>query len=357
MVAVAGAVVGGRWVTQLQGVTYLAVQKIPALGGLLAFLPKDIDLDVTTRNALALELLKPSTDLTRSVAVGVSHSSTPDPELILAGSFQSGLKLDLRLEGIPGTLLNQPQALVQTQVVVNDRVGRTGILKLASGGTIPQGKYRLSVVESDDQSETNRAELARIAALPGTEKKIIVRREVFLGGAEDARYQNGLKKYLEKVRELATKELGELKQLSSTLESLFQETQSKYEEFQKPKRGMKKGQRRTSEWNAFHEKWQPMFTELQSGTSAWTPEALTKDRYYDGLYLKLQQLVQSAERVHAAQMDFFAPDQTTAADTLAVKVGSESEGFMRQLSEFKSLVASAEAQMGSGQALPGKQGL
>jgi hypothetical protein len=245
------------------------------------------------------------------LAVAVSTADLFAPTFYIASNLPDGAVIDVYVEGVPDTLLNQLSFSGRTQATIDKKLGKSGPVRFADGKPLPRGQYIVYATEGAQQPDAVNALLGGVppvsAQLPPTLPvglRLLASKTVFLGGAKDATYESRLKEFHDKLRDKASTELAELKQLSATIEQQLSNTSAKYSQLRKgagkPTAAARKG------WSDFHGQWAKFEAQLRESYDKWTEQALATDYFYGSLYTLAKSAGDAVAKLHQLQSDFFA---------------------------------------------------
>ncbi|MEK6579518.1 MAG: DUF4339 domain-containing protein, partial [Bdellovibrionota bacterium] len=157
------------------------------------------------------------------VALAASTADLSAPAFYITSNLPNGAWIELFIEGISDTLLNQIQFTAKAQIQIMNNHGKSQPIRYADGKQIPRGQYLIYVSESSFQepavkSALHNARLANFQALNSLPKgrviaiiprsaKLIAGKTYFLGGPKDDTYHSRLKEFHDKITARATKEL------------------------------------------------------------------------------------------------------------------------------------------------------
>ena len=225
------------------------------------------------------------------VAVALSIADVYAPFFIVGTNLPNGQVLEVAIDGVADTLVDRFKVSVHTTTTVKDGVALTPVFRQEQGIPYPSGSYRVRV--SCPQCET----LAESASAPLADK-------VFPVNTKDMNYEANLGTYHKKLRAQAKDELTELKQVSETLESQLNETDSAFHQIHL-KKNVKSAKR---EWTEFHDHWNTLQRQIETLFARWTPAALDGGYYYAGLYSTLKKAGDNTSALHDEQNKFMTDD-------------------------------------------------
>lgn len=252
-----------------------------------------------------------------TVGLAVLKDELLSPTLYVAANLPNGTVLDVRVEGVPDTLVSQTSLSATTQVTLEGNLARTDPVRQLDGRPLVQGQYWVQVTPADDAKQSSDARQA-LAGLPA-ESKIAYKKAYFLGGRKDDSYSQRLKEFHDRLARKSTDELHEIRQYFSTLDLQLQSTNREYDQASSnkvPKAGAKA-------WNAAHSKWTRLQTQLESGFSKWT-DGLSRGEYYQAsLYELTRQLGDHVSQLHTAQHALMTNKGTNKAqDQVSLEVAA-----------------------------------
>ena len=254
------------------------------------------------------------------VAVGLSIADVYAPFFIIGTNIPNGQVLEVAIDGVPETLVDRFKVSVHTTVTVKDGVAQTPVFRQEQGIPYPSGSYRVRV--NCPQCET----LSEAASAPLAEK-------IFPVNTKNLNYDESLSSYHKKLRAQAKDELTELKQISETLESQLNETDSAFHQIS-AKKNFKAAKH---EWNEFHDHWVTLQRQLDTLSARWTPAALDGGYFYASLYSTLKKSGDATTALHDEQNKFMnetktaVPARSAAFLATAQKARSWIEGLRTKI--------------------------
>jgi hypothetical protein len=336
-------------------------EKYPALSKWISPIPSIDDvpqLDYEALKAAAIPKLQEGAKL----AVALATADPASPSFYVASNLPDGTVLDIYVEGIPDTLLNQLSFNTKVAATIDKKLGKSAAIRMPNNAAIPRGDYMVYVTESPNQPEAAKAALANIP--PVTAKvppalprglKLLVSKPYFLGGAKDAQYEARLKDFHNKLNAKATNELMEIKQFASTLASRLEATVAN---FTKLRAGAKKGKftpQQHKSWSDFHNGWEQTESAFKESYAKWTPQALATDYFYGVLYDLTQKAGKAITDVHKLQAD--AVDGKIDPKALDIQLGTTMSGAQSALAALKSKLEQADKLTPTPNGMPRREGL
>jgi hypothetical protein len=328
--------------------------KFPTLSRWISPIPKLDDVSQAEfeelRNAASANLEKNGP----SVAIAASTSDLANPYFYVASNLPDKTLINIYVQGVPDTLLNQLSFSTMVQAVIEKRLAKSPVVKL-SDLPLPRGQYEVFATEADKQPPETLAALGPLQPLAGAKLpagsnpnvKLLATKSVFLGGLKDSTYAARLKEYHDKLQEKATTELTEIKQMAMSLESALNETNTKFKGLRRV--GKKK------QWEDFSKSWQVFENQLKTAFDKWTPEVLEKEFFYGGLYKMLKDTQQSIENVHNVQSSYFTG--SIEANTFDIKVGQAAALADNSMVSLKAKIEAAEKLQPTPNGMPRRDGL
>jgi hypothetical protein len=286
-------------------------EKIPALGKWVSPIPALEDVtpeDYDELKQAAMQRL----DKGPRIAISVSTADLFAPSFYVASNLPDGTVIDVYLEGSPDTLLNQLSFSGKTQATIDKKLGVSGKVRFGEGKPLPRGEYVAYATEGAQQPDAVHAILGSVppvaakvpAALP-VGLRLLASKPMFLGGVKDTTYASRLKEFHDKLREKATAELAETKQLSITIESQLTASSAKFAQLRKLVRGAKIPPAARKGWHEFNTQWSKLEQELRTSYDKWTDEALASEYFYGMLYSLTKAAGDAVGKLHQMQTDFF----------------------------------------------------
>lgn len=295
------------------------------------------------------------------VAIAMSEKDLLFPTFYLTSNVPDGAKFQVRIIGVPQTLLNQMAFETKVNLTVEKKLAQSQPIKTPDGKTIPRGEYTVVVLSGENQPPQLKALFGSVqppatpppAHLPADfpkDARILLFKTYFLGGQRDATYASRLKDYHEKLRTKANLELGDLKQFAVTLETQLASTYGKFAQFSKT--GPVK-QRRA--WEAFHNDWSKLQNQLHDIFQKWNPETLQNDFFYPTLFALVQTTSQSVERIHSFQHHYFSGGSDLKS--IQIQLGEAGSSAQSAISLLKSKIDQAEKIPPTQNGMPQREGL
>jgi hypothetical protein len=230
------------------------------------------------------------------------------PSFLVAGNLPDGTVLDVRVIGVPDTLLSQTHLTLATEATVKDFVARVLSLRQTDGRPLAQGQYQIVVTEAPAAQQPPEAAQA-LASLPDSKvlaptqsgiwgpRKLMQIKSYFLGGSKDDTYLQRLREFHDRLAARSTEELREIRQFLTTLEGQLKDTNREYAKAI----ASKNAKASSKAWNAFHEKWRRMQSQLEAAFSKWN-DTLSRNEFFHGqLYSTTRLLGDHVSQLHAAQ--------------------------------------------------------
>lgn len=258
--------------------------------------------------------------------------------VFVASNLPDGARLELRVEGVQGTLLNQPTLKMTVPMTVAKQFAQSQPLIQEGGRPLPQGDYTLAVWGASLEAP-----------------KVLETRSVFLGGLKDSIYIERLKKYHDELRLRAKSELVELGQLALTVSSQARESIQTFDKLQKIK-----GPKAAKAWNAFHAKWSKLLSSMLLEFKNWTPERLRSERFYSGLFGSAKDAAERLQHIQELQDQFFNPKlapkmpHASSAENkeLNQEIATQREHFAGWMSQLETQIKKAQATVDTPDGIP-----
>jgi hypothetical protein len=329
--------------------------KFPALSRWISPIPNLDDVSPAEyeelRNAASANLEREGA----KIALAVSNADLTSPVFYVASNLPDKTLINIYIQGVPDTLLNQLSFTNMVQAVIDRKLGKSPAIKLAEMRGLPRGQYEVYAMEADKQPQETNMILAAMQPLAGAKLpagsnasvRLLASRSVFLGGLKDATYTARLKEYHDKLQQKATSELTEIKQMAMSLETSLTETLTKFKSMRKPAR--------KKQWEEFTKTWSGFEEQLKGTFAKWTPEILEKEFFYGMLYKMLKETQQAVENVHNIQASFFAGG--TDANTFDIKVGQATALAENSMVALKAKIEAAEKLQPTPNGMPRRDGL
>jgi hypothetical protein len=335
--------------------------KVPAVGKWVSPIAPLDDVDPEDYDALKQAAMSKLEDGGPKLAVAPSNSDPFAPVFYVSSNLPDGAVIDVYLEGIPDTLLNQLSFSGKAQTTIIKKLGKTGAIHFGDGKPLPRGDYVVYATEAAQQPNDVQTLLANVppasakvpASLP-VGLRLLASKPVFLGGAKDGTYSSRLKEFHDRLRTKANTELAEVKQLSATIEGQLSSTSSKYSQLRKLG-GTKPSFAARKAWNDFNSQWTKLEAQLRESFDKWTDQALANDFFYGILYTMTKSAGDSVAKLHQMQGDFFAGKVDPKA--FEIQRGSALSTAEAAVSALKNKISQAENLAPTPNGMPRREGL
>jgi hypothetical protein len=305
-----------------------AIEKVPALGNFLSPIAGLEDVAPEDYEELKTAALGDGT----AVAVALSRADPLAPAFYVSSNRPDGTALEVQVDGVAGTLLNQISFTARVSAPMAKRLGKTAVVQGNDGKPVARGEYTIAVYEPKGD-------------------KPLAKKTYFLGGAKDATYATRLKAFHEQYQKIAKDELTEVGQLLATLELQLNESIANFGKLSKGK--VTKVQQKA--WNAAHTKWMTLDGQLNQKFSKLTPEALQKDYFYGVLYDLVVKAAQAVEKLHGLHHAHFTG--TGDPKALEIQRGEALAGAQAALQALKTKLEAAEKLPPTPSGMPRRDGL
>ncbi|MBC7692200.1 MAG: DUF4339 domain-containing protein [Methylotenera sp.] len=298
------------------------VARFPALAQFISPIPT-LD-DVAPEDYEELKAAASPGQPTR-LAVAVSRADLMAPLFYVSGNLPDGAQVDVWVEGVSDTLLNQTAFSGHATAKMNQKLGKTETLRMADGKPIPRGQYLLFVTEGDSQPDPVKPVISALpnstVQVPATlqsqlkEKKLLTRKSYFLGGPRDQTYVARLKEFHDRIMAKSSNERVEVKQFTALLESQIDGSIATFDKLRKGPAKPTKAQlaAKAKAWDDFNVKWVQVEEQINQAMAKITPDALTNEYFYGPLYQLTQQTAQETNKMHELHHAFFksTPDMAS----------------------------------------------
>jgi hypothetical protein len=336
------------------------VEKLPAIAPLFHLVPSLQD--ITPAEQADLEQARLGTpDVAPKIAIASSTLDPNRPYFYLATNLPDHTKFDVYLVGNSETLLNKLQYSGQNPVVASKGFGKTEVYSAVGGQLIPKGEYQVVVVDSNDQEESVRAQLAPLPPLKaaGTipegvppNAHFVVIKKYFLGGIRDDAYLTRLKQFHEKIKTSSERELTELKQYSDTLNSMYSTLTTEFNHIYTAKKippGLK------ATWKKDADVWQQINGQLEQTVQTWSKETIQNEFFYGKAYTLVKSAYESIKALFALENGYVEkPEDHATFDIQHGKALSETRDALELLRTKMDVIEKAPK---SPSGLPTREGL
>jgi len=296
------------------------------------------------------------------IALALSTGDAFVPTFYVSSNLPDGALIDIYVEGIPDTLLNQLAFHGKVQATIDKKLGKSGVVHSPDGKPLPRGEYIAYATESAQQPDAVKTQLAsvppvtaKIPPLLPKELKLLVSKSVFLGGLKDATYTSRLKEFHDKLRAKASAELAEIKQLEATLESQLSQTSNKYNQLRGLSRAGKPSFAARKSWTDFNTQWAKLEESLQQSFSKWTDPVLETEYFYGVLYSMTKAAGDAIEKLHLLDADFF--NGKTDVKAFDIQRGSAISIAQSAVAALKNKISQAESMTPTPNGMPRREGL
>jgi hypothetical protein len=337
-------------------------EKFPSLGKWISPIPALDDVtpeEYENLKAAAMQRLDAGGP---KLAIALSSADMLTPQFYISSNLPDGAGVDVYVEGISDTLLNQLSFTAKVQATIQKKLGKTAVVRFADGKPLPRGEYVIYATEAAEQSDAAKAALANVPASTAKTSsllphglKLLVSKTYFLGGKKDTNSDSRLKEFHDKLRAKATAEIAEAKQFAMTLENQLGTSVAKFTQLRAGARKGKLSPAGRKSWNDFNKQWGSLNEQLRQSYAKWTPEALEKDYFYPALYLLTQQTGQTIEQVHQLHQTFFEGKADLKA--FDIQLGTAMSGAQNALSTLKSKIDQIEKLAPTPNGMPRREGL
>jgi hypothetical protein len=335
--------------------------KVPALSKWISPIPSLEDVSPEDYEALKAAALQKLPDGPK-LALALSTADIVKPSFYVSSNLPDGAVIDVYVEGIPDSLLNQLSFHGKVQATLDKKLGKTGPVLSPDNKALPRGDYVVYATENPQQPDPIKALLAGIppvtakttAVLP-KELKLLISKPVFLGGNKDAIYASRLKEFHDKLRAKATEELAEVKQLEATIESQLNQTTTKYNQLRGLVRGGKPSFAARKAWTDFNAQWSKFEDGIKQGYAKWTDQALATEYFYGMIYSMVKGAGDAVDKLHQLHSDFFSGK--TDIKTFEIQRGSAISVAQNAVAALKGKISQAESIAPTPNGMPRREGL
>ena len=94
-------------------------------------------------------------------AIALSRADAGSPAVYVSSNLPDGAAIDVYIDGVPDTLLNQMSFSSKLRAVMSEKIGKTAVIRFPDGRPIPKGDYLLVAIDAEDQSAGVRDVLAK----------------------------------------------------------------------------------------------------------------------------------------------------------------------------------------------------
>lgn len=236
------------------------------------------------------------------VSLAISKAKPQSPTFYLATNAPEKSVFEVVVEGVPDTLVGKFRIFTRQVIEVSGGLAKSAPFTQLDGSMLPKGEYRIYALEQKLNStmpSLNEVDLHNNLQRHLLEKMgsatMVSKRSYFLGGPKNTNYDNDLRQYHERIRELSKMELEELSQFASTLSSQLKQSE---DTFRKLSVGNKHINRVPLRWELFDQNWQVLQEQLSESTKNWNEAALLNDIFHAELYATGKQLALQLQGYH-----------------------------------------------------------
>ncbi|MEW6056371.1 MAG: DUF4339 domain-containing protein [Bdellovibrionota bacterium] len=204
-----------------------------------------------------------------------------NPSFVLASNAPDGTQVEITLRGKEGTLLNATGYEKTSAAQFLKGVAQTSKFVFEDGKPLPKGEYTLAI--------TRRGQ---------PEPQVV--REYFLGGKRDAAYATRLNEFNERIRARKSEELGLLRQLTETLDSMANESATKFQSLAK----VSAVRKRKSQWNQYHVKYSQMSNQIRSVIAKTADGSARATLFFPDLHTQAAKAFEFTEQLHQLQTQY-----------------------------------------------------
>ena len=287
----------------------LLVEKVPAIQSLFHLVP--VMNDITPEEQTELEQARIGTPESGvKIALASSQSDSNRPFFYVSTNLPDRIKLDVYLVGISETLLNKLQFAGQNSATPFKGFGKTEVFTADGAQLIPKGEYQVVVVESLEQEESVKTQIANfqsvkaIGKLPVTvpqNSHFAVLKSYFLGGPRDQVYLTRLKQFHEKIKQNAEREVQELRQYSDTLNSQYSNLTTEFNRIYQTK---KMPPSLKLAWKKDADTWQQINGQLEQTVQTWSKETIQNEFFYGKMYSLVKSAYESTKALFTLENSY-----------------------------------------------------
>ncbi len=293
------------------------------------------------------------------VAVALVQTDLLIPTFHAATNLPDGTELELHVLGLSGTLLNHIDFSQVMTGQVSKNLAHFDRVQFSDGRPLARGEYDVYAVNSDKQLvevqtllDLAQATLLEMAASIPAGRKVATKKSYFLGGPKDESYTTRLKEFHGKLRVKAEEEMKELKQFATTLEAQINSSNTTFTRIRGKARRTTKQQQ--SQWHSFHDQWTALNSQMTESFGRWTDSIAKNEYFYGTLYKLVQEVGNSAAKLHAYQHNYFAG--AVDAESFDVQLGESASSTETSLAQLKIKIEKAESLPTAPSGMPQREG-
>lgn len=281
------------------------------------FTPID-QLNLSSADANALREAATKSKILFGPAAEVVLASAADeyPRFAVATNLQDGEKIEIRVDGIAGKMLDRNRYARKSTLTVKNGFVLTDRLLEIDGKPFRAGLFQVSIknINSDTQ---------------------LAKKTFLLGKVPNGDFEAALVQYQQVLKEQIQVEQLELQQLFQTTSEVFKDFSTWFSKSEfKP--GLEK------EWATRSRKFQALDAQLKSMEQQWTSEPMMSQIYYLDAFKSMSELIRSIRMGHAAIERYVlsSDSATRAANREAIaqawlKAQSATDSLTKQIADFR----------------------
>ena len=275
-----------------------------------------------------------------SAALALSTADSRAPFFYIATNLPDGARFEIRVDGIPETIVGRTIAVVKATASAQARLARTPRFQQELGEPFPRGDYRISVHCMDCPG-----------VVAGT---LVARKTYFLGGMKDSDYQRDLKAFQDQFRQGVEAELVDVEQVADTLEGQLNDTLTRFRTILDKLHANKAIPWPGKTWPTFHPHWLRLQAQIDRLQVEWASRTGEKEPFYSELYTALRDSNELTKRVHGSQTAYLMALREDAE--AEAKIELEAQGARAALADIRTKVETARRQLATNK-LPRKPSL
>lgn len=358
----AAKAVGGTVMSALHPTLLQISERFPAVSKWISPIPAIEDVSPAEYKDLKEASTGNLAETGPKVAIAMSTADPTLPVFYVSSNLPDGTMIEIFLEGVGETLLNQLGHSSHHKVVLRKRLGKSEAIRQPDGKPLAKGQYEIYAVDAEQQPDETRSTINALpplnAKVPATVSKgfhILATRSYFLGGAKDDTYSTRLKEFHDRLKEKTKTELTELRQYAETLQSQLNASLTKFATTRAPAKA-KPSPAKKKDWATFHASFSGMATQIKDSFAKLSPEALKTDYFYGMLYERTVNTFKSLETLHETQNSYFT-NPPADLSTLEIKLSQLQSEASSSVAALITKIDQAEKLPPSAGGMPSREGL
>lgn len=230
-------------------------------------------------------------------------------------------RVEVDLKGKPGTLLNALHYNERKTLTMENGVLKTPAFCLEGSKPLPKGEYIVTVRLSNAEN--------------GSPNGLVYSKHFFLGGVRDANYQTRLQEYKDRLQKQYQDELAQAKQMLLLVESIANESASRFSDFAK----LKKPALKKKEWELYHEKYLKIAEQAQLSLKRLQQAALKQTSELQGFTQVIWNVFELTQDLHQSQHQWTIQQNKELFEQIQQKAGEAASKIAQAKQAMQALPA------------------